>query len=269
MTRKVQSIGKFDAEIFNAVNPIVRMHVYQNGCVVLERENQLKYKPPSTPRQKVQRFSSTSRARLALVAKETSIEFLSMATLTYGVNFPHSGIVVKNHLHKMLARMATAWGKFDYLWFFEFQKRGAPHVHLLCNLEPPTTEDRVHFSRLWADDILDLRHWRYSRLKDQKVLTDREVVRWFHQRPKQWEEIRHPDGAARYCVKYACKTIQKSPPTWFYDVGRFWGHTRRVGNINYDTVKTNENDVRKWLAKKRPSLNQSDVLPKILFDCFT
>lgn len=259
----------YDPDIFNAVNPVVACKFYRHGCVEVVRESLLKYKQPHETREKVQDFSDASRTRLAFVAKETDVQFLTMFTLTYGPTFPSDGLVVKRHLHKMLGRMVSTWGRFDYLWFYEFQVRGAPHIHVMSNLDEPSKGDRNHFARLWADDVLDLNDWPYSRLRDGYRLAERAGVLRVHKRPEQWEKIRFPDGAARYCTKYALKTDQKTPPKWFRNCGRFWGHTRRVGKLKYDKVLTTEADIRVWLEKKRPDINKNKVLPKLIFDCFT
>lgn len=50
-----------------------------------------------------------------------------------------------------------------------------------------------------------------------------------HRHPKSWEPVREEGGARRYALKYALKTKQKSVPSEFQDVGRFWGCSRDVG----------------------------------------
>lgn len=42
------------------------------------------------------------------------------------------------------------------------------------------------------------------------------------------ERARSTDGAKHYAVKYAMKMRQKRVPKLYRNVGRFWGHSRRV-----------------------------------------
>ncbi|GAH86880.1 unnamed protein product, partial [marine sediment metagenome] len=58
-----------------------------------------------------------------------------MVTLTYPAVFPKNGKVVKKHLNVMLKWLKYRLPAKNYLWFFEWQRRGAPHVHIL--LEAP------------------------------------------------------------------------------------------------------------------------------------
>jgi hypothetical protein len=257
----------FDPDLFNAVNPITGLVVYPKGNVEVLRTCLRQDKATVARREKIRLFSKKSRERLALVAKETDVEFLSMITLTYGVNFPHCGKTVKNHLHKWLGKMTSHFGKFEYLWFFEFQKRGAPHMHVISTLQPPTEQDRAIMSIIWADDVQNLETWFYTRLKDKQKLSDLDAVIWFHRRPRQWEKIRERDGVAKYCTKYALKMWQKVPPAWFGDVGRFWGHSAGVSDFEGCQVKATDDTVRRLLASACPRVKDMDVLPKYIFDC--
>lgn len=264
-----QPARKVDPAVFNAVNPIVSVTAYKNGGIVVNRESKLQSRRLPEKRDIIEGFSTRSRTRLALVARETNIKFLSLITLTYGLNFPHSGIEAKKDLRRFLDYMARSFGKFDYLWFFEFQARGAPHTHIATNLDPPTPEDREIMSQIWVDAVQGLCDWEYQKLSGRKLYTVREVSYRFHKRPKAWEAIRAKDGLARYAVKYALKPTQKIPPFWFGKVGRFWGTTRRVGNIKGTEIKMDEKTLRQLIEQKRPDVNKSEILPKILFDCFT
>lgn len=258
-----------DPAVFNVVNPIVSITAYKNGCITVNRENRLQYKIPYSPRETISGFSNKSRQRLALIAKETRVEMITFITLTYGVNFPHSGLEVKRQLKIFLRTMTKYFGGFDYLWFFEFQKRGAPHIHMATNLDIPTDEDRSLMSKVWVDASQDLYNWLYSSLRTKRLLQVREASYRFHCREEQWEPIRAKEGLARYALKYALKTEQKTPPAWFRDVGRFWGTSRRTRDLRGTTVPMTEDNLRLLLAKHRDGLAEWDILPTIIFDVFT
>lgn len=259
----------FDYELFNKVNPIVGITVFPRGSVEVHRKNLTTGEHGRGARGKIKVFSKASRERLAIVAKETPVDLTSMMTLTYGQNYPHSGLKVKRHVKKFLRSMRKYFGGFQYLWFFEFQARGAPHLHVLSNLPPPTDLDRMIMSAVWVDDVQNLQHWKYCTLDKREVLDDRNVCLWVNAREKHWEGIRSKDGAARYCVKYAMKMHQKVAPDWFGDVGRFWGCSRYVRQIKGQRFKMADPDVRRILKETCPRLADSDVIPRYVYDCFT
>lgn len=59
--------------------------------------------PPEPPtRAEVSVFTAKSRRRLAFVASNTAVDFLSLLTLTYPREFPSDGRLVKKHLNYML-----------------------------------------------------------------------------------------------------------------------------------------------------------------------
>lgn len=259
---------QLDPDVFNAVFPIVSMVVYPNGNVEIIRESKIQSDIERGTRDKVKVFSAASRNRLALVAKETPVKFETMITLTYGVQFPHSGLQVKNHLYEWIAIMRSHFGKFDYLWFFEFQARGAPHLHICTTLRPPTMEDRRVMSTIWVDFVQDLTDIPYYSLAKGKILYLREASFNFHLRKRQWEAVRKKDGIARYATKYALKMYQKTPPTWFGDVGRFWGHSKPVGEFEGKEYRLTEDTLRKVLDQHCKRMADLDILPRLIFDCF-
>lgn len=86
----------------------------------------------------------------------------AMVTLTYPgdwVTVAPNGAAVKDHLKRFRKRYERAWNeRACYLWKLEFQKRGAPHIHLW--MVPPhgtasTTGEafRPWLSRTWADIV--------------------------------------------------------------------------------------------------------------------
>lgn len=123
------------------------------------------------------------------------------------------GVVTKKHLESLRSRLTRYFKNlkitWSALWFYEFQKRGAPHFHLI----------------LWGEGL------------QEHLLTLREKI------AKGWAKIvNHPDavefekhlnagtgtekmrsGHFGYAAKYASKMQQKEVPSEFSNVGRFWG----------------------------------------------
>lgn len=210
---------------------IVGIEIYKNDVVV--RRNGLSKTPPETLRGKVTEFSKASRKRLAFVASNTTVPLRTMVTLTYPAEYPSNGQIVKGHLRTFLTWLQKETGGCEYLWFLEFQARGAPHFHILTDW--PMPRDRGN-KVLW-----------YARIaKKWYTIVDSGDLKHL-QAGTRTETLRSQDGGARYAVKYAQKMRQKAVPPEYQDVGRFWGHTRAVKPEPQETHRCTEDDVRGML----------------------
>ncbi len=87
----------------------------------------------------------------------------AMVTLTYPADWltvaPNGG-AVKRHLDALRKRYERAWGELmAYIWKLEFQRRGAPHLHLLTCPPLGACHDGSGqafpdwLSRVWADIV--------------------------------------------------------------------------------------------------------------------
>lgn len=86
-------------------------------------------------RGKVNPFSRASRLRLlSYMHKVKPMKggnfHASFITLTYGQQFPTPSLA-KRHLDNFLKRIHRRWRYCSGFWRFEFQKRGAPHFHII------------------------------------------------------------------------------------------------------------------------------------------
>lgn len=169
------------------------------------------HKPDAPRRGAVVGFSDRSRVRLHRTVASLPFEGRPavFVTLTYPGEFPADGRVVKAHLRAFRQRWARRWGLPVGVWKLEFQRRGAPHLHLAL-LAPP------------GGRLGELRSW---------------VARaWFgvvgsgdpaHERAgTQCDRLR--GSVARYFAKHGAhgrdlKGYQNQVPTGIVCVGRFWG----------------------------------------------
>lgn len=126
-----------------------------------------------------------------------------------------AGRLLKAHLQAFRKRLerflkrhgVTAWSA---LWFLEFQKRGAPHLHLMlfgCKLS-----ERVRRA---------LRNWCGGAWSSVVGNPDRRELAKHRRAGTQVARMRCKHFG--YAVKYATKAEQKEVPHYFRDVGRFWG----------------------------------------------
>lgn len=162
-------------------------------------------------------FSKASRKNLAFVASNTQSEFTRMITLTYPSEYTNDGRESKKHLNAILQWMRRR-GLKHYLWFLEFQKRGAPHYHILIDGSPEISKDEL--SEAW---------YRIVGSNDERHLLAGTRI----------EGAKNKRGLHNYAVKYASKLYQKNIPVDFRNVGRLWGcdrdtYPRRVLYLQVD-----------------------------------
>ena len=202
------------------VLPVVGVQLYRQDAVVVRRGVSREGVFPI--RGDVSVFSWRSRKRLAFVASNTDIMFTSMVTLTYPRQFPNDGDDVKRNLKAFREALRRKVPGVSMLWFLEFQRRGAPHVHIMLRGVRVYKAMQHWVSETWYRicGTGDLRHLAAG---------------------TRLERVRNPNGARNYCVKYCSKMRQKVVPPNYRNVGRFWGHSRDVRPImRCETTCTND-----------------------------
>lgn len=151
-------------------------------------------------------FSTASRRRLMrMMGKIDKSEKPQFLTLTYPAEWPESPEVWKEQLIKFLKRMKYRFPEFSAIWKLEFQKRGAPHFHLLV-WGLPTSGMQKFVSYHW---------YKVVGSGDEKHLTAGTQI----QRIKSWRGV----------MSYAGKYLGKSQENFGLPVGRFWGVFNREG----------------------------------------
>lgn len=154
---------------------------------------------PGTKRERITQFTGQSRTRLRRYLENSKSIYCVLATVTYGVDYPVSGVVAKDHLDRF-GKGLTKYSLMprSVLWFLEFQERGAPHFHFL--LTDPIPKWALSWVWSWATDCM------------ASPITSTHIMR-----------LESANGATGYAMKYARKESQKVVPDNYKDVGRFWG----------------------------------------------
>ena len=259
-----------DPEDFNRSYPVSGVEIY-GGLVKVtrysrsesRRGNDMSHKPQN---EQVVEFSKRSRVRMLATLAMSKNEMRSLMTLTYGVNYPLSGKVSKGDLNSLLTRFRYRYGGHPYFWFMEFQRRGAPHYHILTDVVPGNA-DREWLGRVWANVLHRNEDWLYSNVKDGTTHVTRLAVMAVHGHPRSWEMIRTENGAIRYLSKYAYKPKQKKVPKEYRDCGRFWGASSGFCKKEPDiAMDMTEDEVRMLLSAKGIDTSGWEILPKY---CFT
>lgn len=212
----------------------VRLHVYRRD-VVVDWAPKTKAAGGGGPRGELREWSRDSRKRLMFYAANTEIKFQTMLTLTYP-NVESDGREVKKHLNHFLTRLRQKYSPVSYLWFLEWQKRGAPHYHVLtsCYVE------HHWLASVWYA-IVD------SGNPDHLKAGTRA------------EALREEEGGKRYAVKYAAKMYQKEVPDGYRNVGRMWGCSRDVKPRPPVTITVEQYDLLRWMLsgwKYAPMLDE-------------
>lgn len=260
------------SEDLNKMFPVTSVAVYSHALLICR--SCVLEKPLATIKAKrgqIVRLSRRSLSRLAFLVTCSPVKFYSIVTLTFGQNYPMNGRLVKSMIKKLLTYMKRRFGDFDYYWFLEFQKRGAPHFHLVTSLTAPAAAGREELAVLWAN-ICEQGNWWYTSVKApygaknaiSEGLTQESVIRQ-HRRKRTWESLRTEDGAARYAIKYATKPYQKVVPKAYRNVGRFWGISRGAKPEPVLPMMASEEQVRQILWLHGRDLSKWPMLPKIVY----
>jgi hypothetical protein len=212
------------------------------------------------------RLNKKSRDYLAFVVNATGVQFNSMMVLTYGANYPRCGKQVKSDLNVMLNWVRRVL-KSEYLWFLEFQRRGAPHVHILLETDRVTSGLRYDFAVQWANTVCKRGAYPYCDRGDKSRRSVYSDIIRVHDHRKQWASKRSGHGLVGYVTKYATKTEQKDVPPEFSNVGRFFGwssEVRKTIQPGY-TALISDGELRWSLREIGHRVSDYHVIPKYIF----
>lgn len=278
MYTKSPQKSNFDASGFNAANPVVGAYVHVNGVIVVKRKSLIQSvnqrMVAGREAKPIVKFTAKSMSRLIATVQATGVEFGSMMTLTYPSLYPQNGKIVKADMDRFLQIMKRKY-KAEYLWFLEFQKRGAPHFHVLTEHKCITPEMRKTIALTWVEGMSKA-NWLRQRCKAIGILngkkdgyeTEARVLASsfkFTLRRETMELLKSRDGAKRYVTKYAVKEYQKDVPEGFKGVGRFWGCSRGVSLEKVSLTKITEAQLRAFLSAQGHKAWDWKVLPEFLF----
>ena len=245
---------KLDPEWFNTVFPIAEVEVYSSGWKIIRKSLLTPKQIPRGLRGEIRMLTQNSLSRLAFTVLNTPVEFTSIITLTYSKEFPTDGKKVKADLNHFLTLARREFAEFSYVWFIEFQKRGAPHFHILARGIEPNLLNRVKLAQNWV------------RCVKPATLEEREKMFLVHSHRSACDRIREKNGAKRYALKYCLKANQKVVPKEYRNIGRFWGTSRDIKPELIKRVTITEDDFRGALEYIDNPLAGWGILPKYIFD---
>lgn len=222
-----------------AVPEKVILRRYEKDVVIKFQERKAEdQKKRNFERGSINHFSYQSQRRLKLFARNTAKRWKVFITLTYPRDYPFDGKEVKRHIDSFMKRMKRNNPDMAFFWTMEFQRRGAPHFHILTDKKV----DKEWLSRSWYEVVGsgDLRHLRagtnVGKIKDEQQ-------------------------AIAYVISYLKgnkeKWYQKVVPDEYENVGRFWSHSRGIlEKAEYEITDTSDNNrrnirtFRRWYKAK-------------------
>lgn len=224
--------------------PIRAIVRFRRDCIVKkEHPDQTEFGPCASGGRRgvIKEFSNQARYRLLHFVKNCDCEFASMMTLTYPSEFPCDGRTVKrDHFEKFRRWFLLHFPLETGVWFLEFQKRGAPHFHILLSVVLQDQGDLVTRKRVRKKNGEIIRTSYQTSAKLEKMLAEK----WYQivgsEDPKHlkagvaWETIVEADGALRYSAAHAGKCHQKEVPALYQNVGAFWG---KLGPIYCEPIE--------------------------------
>lgn len=250
-------------QILMEIYPIVQAECYGNGVYQLIRKCKGTLQMIIPERGKIRRCTKSSLLRLMAIMQSTEVRFKSMLTLTYPAIYPDDGEDVKKDISALLQKFRRM-RLGEYLWFLEFQKRGAPHFHILTELDVITPKLRADIGLYWAGRIAQS-DWLFN-----KHLEADDYIRHVNNavkvatHDKSFELLRDADSAKKYAMSYASKERQKTVPKQFKNVGRFWGASDGVKPETV-TIDTSEEEIRAFLLAAGYKVADFLDLPKYIW----
>lgn len=141
-------------------------------------------------RKAIKEFTRVSRNQLKFTLRNAVCDWLEFTTLTYPGEYPLDGRECKRHLNLFLTHLRSDYKGLKYVWFMEFQERGAPHFHIFTTCALP---GKTYVSPLWFHIVNsgDKRHLEAG---------------------TQVKGLATSEEAIRYATSYANKANQKEVP---------------------------------------------------------
>jgi len=148
-------------------------------------------------RSAISSLSEKSASRLRRYVENYAQDFTGMVTLTYPRAWPPRAETWKRHLRAFFERLRRTgyFEKESAIWVLEFQKRGAPHFHLLVT---------GWISKAWVAAA-----WADITFGDASACS-------------RVEAIRDPEAGGKYLAKYLTKSLDDAG-RGVQGVGRWWG----------------------------------------------
>lgn len=171
-------------------------------------------------RNQIEGFSAGSRKRLLEKAGRLEPKDCSFLTLTYPEKYPPTRIT-KKHLNHFLIRLERAFPLLAVLWRLEFQKRGAPHYHLMLYNVPYIPKEKIQ--AMWGKII----GFKYPFTRIERCRSHKKMMNYVSKYIAKKEDAEgHEEAGSAGFNNETYLNKEKNTP------GRFWG-IRREASLPY------------------------------------
>ncbi|MBV8801900.1 MAG: inovirus-type Gp2 protein, partial [Gammaproteobacteria bacterium] len=212
----------------------VEVEVYAD-MVKIKREMQYMQKGGNT-RKECKGFSDDSRRRLMQKMSMWNLNGLSLlfVTLTYPGIYTEDWEVWKRDVDTFIKRLERKYEvTVGCLWRIEFQKRGAPHFHMILATNKECKSIvvfRAQIQQMWADIV-----------RDGYLMSGGKIEQYEQHYNKHLkagtgvEEVKGRKQLMSYVSKYVAKNTNIKAPDNF---GRNWGFRDMNGKLDFSPVET-------------------------------
>jgi len=211
-------------------------------------------------RESVTQYSMKSRKRffekmLTIDWDKIPSDNIRELTLTYPSIYPKDGQVLKSHLNayaKRIKRFCRDYGDVTFIWKMEFQRRGAPHFHLMIITRKPIPLEKF---RSWG-----LKSW--NDLVGKWILAEdgysgdekKQAIEKHAKAGIEADKVKKSTkGLVNYMVWYIskgsykglAKDYQHEVPKEYQNSGRWWGiYGKKSGVVDFikKTIRITEED---------------------------
>ena len=188
-----------------------------------------------SPRKAITQWSKKSRSNMlkTLFALDYSPLFADvkrtpvMVTLTYPGEWETvapDGQATKRHLTMFRKRYLRAFNEaFNGVWKLEFQRRGAPHIHILTSVNSDLGLFQLWVSKTWAEIV----NHPDEKQRERHLKAGTQVQAWYDFFRDKPYLIAHYFGKHASTNKRGAKEYQNQPPAIWVEtgsIGRFWGY---------------------------------------------
>lgn len=153
----------------------------------------------------ITKLTRAARKRMIEATMQFTFETVKFVTLTYPSEWDCDPVLWKVHLRRWRSRLERRYGALKAFWRLEFQKRGAPHYHVLL-FDAPWI-DREWLAKSWYECVGS---------GDPKHLKAGTQIKFVASKDKERGRVIY------YVSKYIGKndTGSRPPDAW---TGRYWG----------------------------------------------
>lgn len=219
------------------------LEVYENSIKFYNPNQPLTdSEPPERLENDIKNFSQKSRQRLFQIFNKINYSSYGIPlflSLTFHFDSPDTRKKIKLFLRNYLKRLFRALPPFDYIWKFEYQKRGIPHYHMILFPHSKTYKFDI-------DEVKNICNKHWLELKPCKC----EHCQEYAVNVIILETLKKS-------LSYIAKEIAKVSNEYLeHDLGRIWGTSRDLRTNKIRTIEITTDEYEKFINIAIENINK-------------